>query len=245
MSESWASVTKAWTEKVPGHVILGVIIAFALLIALFLLTTPPCESRSFVAITNDRTKRAECSHKPDTAPSEEVAPANANPQPSNPLPATTGQPTITSVLNPDISFDPSGREDFRKRYGLTAVEAESASLEETPSGSFGFAYGGSFATVWKDKLDTLTIRSISRSVYFEIQKRPDGKVYIVGFMRGDSAREIQSSRTYPEKIRLYSERYKKNDAVIAIPLNQVKTVGQSEIDVNRDKYIPVLDLGFE
>jgi hypothetical protein len=149
-----------------------------------------------------------------------------------------------AVPNADISFDATGREDFRKRYGLSVVDVESAPLEETPGNSFGFAYGGSFATVWKDKLNTLTIRSTPRSVHFEVQKRGEGATYIVGFMRGDSAKEMQASRAYPEKIRLYSERYKSTDAVVALPVQSIQSVGQSTIDITGTNYIPVLDLSF-
>lgn len=159
--------------------------------------------------------------------------------------ATSDKPVAGPSPAPDIiSYDAGGREDLRKRYGLSIVEAESAPLAETPNNSFGFAYGGSFATVWKDALTTLTIRSTSRSVHFEMQKRGAGLVYIIGYMRGDTAKEMQNSLSYPEKIRLYSDRYKKTDAIVAIPIQAIKSVGQSTIDISGNNYIPVLDLGF-
>nr|WP_294814710.1 hypothetical protein [uncultured Sphingomonas sp.] len=247
MADTWPDVVKAWVLKVPGLAILAALILCVVLIALFLFTTPSCESRSFFGIASDRTKRAECAQSEKKQAKPEVDELKATAQASNapaPVVPAKSQP-VTQALTPDIEFDAGGREAFRKRYGLNIVEAESALLEETPNSSYGFAYGGSFAETWKDKLDTLTIRATSRSVHFEVQKRADGLIYIVGFMRGDSARQMRDTRSYPEKIRLYSERYKSTDAIVAIPVPAIKSVGQSTIDISSSNYIPVLDLGFQ
>jgi hypothetical protein len=211
--------------------------------AIFLMATPECERRAFAfGIEVDRTKLKGC------------APNLDDPQPQpRPMPSISGSPTPTpdspsppkpATLLPEISFDPKGRELFRKIHTLSLVDLESAKLDETPKSTFGFAYGGSFASVWKDKLGILTIRSTPRSVHFEIQKRDDDTIYIIGFMRGDSAREIQQTKSYPESIKLYSERYRPNDAIVAIPVSAIGDVGQSDIDISGSKYIPVLELSF-
>jgi len=242
---AWQAI-KALVLRMPGTAILLGPILFIIYISVFLFATPACESRTFFGVAVDRTKLLECVQTPPsigpgkTLDVNEVGKIDSLPKQDN----TAMVPARTEALLPDVAFTNDGRADFRKRYGLSIVEAESATLEETPNNSFGFAYGGSFATVWNDKLETLTLRSSARSVHFELQKRNAGLVFIVGYMRGDSAKEIIKSRSYPTKIRLYSERYKESDAIVAIPIQLIKSVGQSTIDVSKANYIPVLDLEF-
>jgi hypothetical protein len=212
-------------------------------VSLLLLSTPACDRRAFLGITVDRTLNPQCTIPPVSGAKEEPVRTTT---PKQGVEVETKEPVEQDAVPfPDISFNKDGREEFRKRYGLNIVEAESATMAETPKGSFGFAYGGSFATVWKDKIETLTIRATSRSVHFEIQKRDDGHLYIVGYMRGDSANEIVSQKKLNNTIRLYSDRYKDTDAIVAIPVELIKGVGQSTIDINNTSYIPVLDISFD
>lgn len=245
MPATWPDVVKTWVLRVPGILLLAALIFCVVLMTIFLMTTPECERRAFAfGIEVDRTKLKDCGTgeiPPQPDPSSSASPASAQDKPTTPDKPPIAKPV--SML-PDISFDPKGREIFRGTHGLTLVDVETAVLDETPKSTFGFAYGGSFASVWKDKLGILTVRSTPRSVHFEVQKRSNGAVYIVGFMRGDSAREMQQTNRYPSSIKLYSERYKPTDAIVAIPVSEIGDVGQSVIDISGSKYIPVLDISF-
>ncbi|WP_143738378.1 hypothetical protein [Erythrobacter colymbi] len=241
--DSWASVFKKWVEKAPWQAVMGLVVLLLLGVIAIIVTAQPCSNLNILGLALDQTKQAACSSKDDGTASP-LAPATAETKTGDAPEVGVNPAPPSPALSFDVSFEAKGREDFRKRHELNIVEFESATLSQTPENTFGFAYSGSFATVWKDDLESLTVRETARSVYFEIQKRGGGSLYIVGFMRGDSAKELIRNGFPNKLIRLYSERYKDSDAIVAVPIKMIKSVGQSTIDVSREKYIPVLDLGF-
>lgn len=250
---SWAEVVKIWVLKVPGLALLAALLFVLILIVTYLMYTPECERRSFVfGIEADRTKLPKCS-APPTEPKAAVPKQQERQTPPavaatpTPTPKSTNSPNIPASENFVVSFAESGREDIRQKFGLTLVQAESASLQETPNKAFGFVWGTSLISVWRNKLlDTLTVRSVQRAISFEIQTHANSARYIVGFVRGDVARQINESGSLKGKINLYNTRYKPTDAIIAIPLDSIRDIEEADpIELREDRYIPGMKINFD
>jgi hypothetical protein len=229
------------------------VVILVLAVGGYLLTTPICESRSFaLGIEIDRTHLPRCAepaYERDQLPKAAPASAAPSPQPTLPnapaiaaAPAPPDSSPASSNGRPEITFANNGVQELRATHRLSIVQADEDVLASTPTGTFGFVYSGSFATVWKQSMGELTVRNTARDIYFEIQKREDGQVYIVGFMRGDVARQLNYGIPPMVNFKIYNKRYRTTDAIVAVPVANIVALGQSEINFGENKVIPVLDL---
>ena len=196
----------------------------------------PCQVRSIGPLINDRTH--ECPTKPGGQTGNKESDAGA-----------VGAPLLPGLdpLRASIEVLPPGhrQEEMREAHGLMLIEAEVESLNSMPGGTYAYVWGGTFATHWRDGHARLTVRRSMRAEYFEVERREDGRAFLIGFVRGDVAKAISQGTDSPDEIKVYARRYGKTDVVIAIPVAALTSVGQDEIAFPNDAIIPVLELGLK
>lgn len=201
--------------------------------AVYVESAEPCQVRSIGPFTNDRTH--ECPAKPGGQTGTMVPDPVESGIPQHPSPERLR--ASVEVLAPG-----HWQEEMRKAHGLMLIEAELESLDSMPSGTYAYVWGGTFATHWREGHSRLTVRRSMRAEYFEIEKRKDGRAFLIGFVRGDVAKAIAEGTDRTDEIKVYARPYGKTDVVIAIPVTALASVGQDEITFPNDAIIPVLEL---
>jgi hypothetical protein len=156
------------------------------------------------------------------------------------------QATSSGKSKPDLemTFDGNGRQNMRRDNRLSLIEGDSDLLGDMPERTWGYINDGSLVTVWRARtLNVLTVRNHAPDLRFEIQKRHDGDVFVVGFIRGDIARSISSKTNFAGSIKVSAKRYRATDALVAIPIGRIRTIESDEIALTAGRYIRVLVIG--
>jgi hypothetical protein len=238
MEQAMGNFGIEFAKKLAAWQIMVLILAIAGLVFVFVERTEACTIRTGPAdLSVNRT--ADCPTADETLAPDGRETTEANVE-------SLKQATSSGKSKPDleITFDGNGRQNMWRDNSLTLIEGDSDLLGEMPARTWGYINDGSLVTVWRARaLNTLTVRNKAPDLRFELQKRDDAKIFIVGFIRGDIARSIADKTNYAGTLKVSAKRYRSTDALVAIPIERIRTIESDEIALTAGHYIRVLVVG--
>src|SRR5262249_23743619 len=133
----------------------------------------------------------------------------------------------------------AARSELRARYGLRELEPEESELKigPAPRGIYAFVAGVGFGT------PVMTLRRGPSRGQFEVQKRSDGSLWLVGFVGHDVAAQLRREPA-PRGMRftVYSDAWRKADQIVEVPLEEIPFLARTRSFKADDRYLEALDL---